>query len=231
MALPSIATPEFITTIPSTGQEIRYRPFLVKEEKILLMALEGKDQKEITNAIVRLLDSCILDEVDVSKLATFDIEYLFIQLRGKSVGEVVELTLSHTESECKHRTKYNINLDEIKVQGDIKDGKVMITDEIGVKMRYPTIVGASGVSLDNTNGVFELISGCIEFIFDQENVYADFTPKEMEDWLGHLNQSQFKKISDFFEGMPSLKYNLKWKCESCGEEDELQLEGLQSFFI
>lgn len=231
MALPSIATPEFITTIPSTGQEIRYRPFLVKEEKILLMALEGKDQKEITNAIVRLLDSCILDEVDVSKLATFDIEYLFIQLRGKSVGEVVELTLSHTESECKHRTKYNINLDEIKVQGDIKDGKVMITDEIGVKMRYPTIIGASGVSVDNTNGVFELIAGCIEFIFDSENVYSDFTPKEMDEWLGHLSQSQFKKISDFFEGMPSLKYNLKWKCESCGEEDEILLEGLQSFFI
>jgi hypothetical protein len=231
MALPSIATPEFITTIPSTGQEIRYRPFLVKEEKVLLMALEGKDQKEITNAIVRLLNSCVLDEVDVGKLATFDIEYLFLQLRGKSVGEVVELTLSHTDSECKHRTKYNVNLDDIKVRGDIKDGKVMITDTIGVKMKYPTIIGATKINSEKSSGIFELITSCIEYIFDEENVYADFTPKEIDDWLGQLNQNQFKKIAEFFEGMPTLRYDLKWKCEKCGEEDEIALEGLQSFFI
>lgn len=231
MALPSISTPEFITKIPSTGQEIKYRPFLVKEEKILLMALEGGDQKEITRSIITLLKNCILVDVDVEKLATFDVEFLFLKLRGKSVGEVVELTVAHTESECPHRSDVSINLDAIEVNGEIQDGKVQITDEIGVKLHYPTIDSTLGVDADNADSMFGMIIDCIDYIYDQEEVYNEFTKDELKDWVDQLNQSQFKKITDFFQDMPKLSHKVDWKCEKCGEEDSIELEGLQSFFM
>lgn len=231
MALPSISTPEFTTKIPSTGQEVKYRPFLVKEEKILLMALEGSDQREITNAILKLLDSCILDDVDTNKLSTFDVEHLFLKLRGKSVGEVVELNIGHNKVEgCDHKTKVNIPLDDIKVNGNIGDGKIMITDTIGVKLTYPTVAHAGIENLGTADGLFKLITTCIEYIFDEEEVYSDFTPKEIEEWIGQLNQGQFQKITDFFQNMPKLSYTLEWTCEKCGEKDEMTLEGLQTFF-
>ena len=232
MALPSISTPEFKTKIPSTGQEITDRPFLVKEEKILLMAMEGNDQKEITAAIVKLLSNCILnEEIDVDKLATFDIEFLFLKLRGKSVGEVIELKIGHTQSECKHRTDIKINLDDINVQGDISDGMVMLTDDVGVKLIYPNMSNTLKVNTDSADSMFDMVVDCIEYIYDKEEVYNDFTKEELNNWVDTLNQSQFKKITDFFQNMPSLKHSITWKCEKCGEDDEIELEGLQSFFI
>lgn len=231
MALPSISTPEFTTRIPSTGQEVRYRPFLVKEEKILLMALEGNDQKEITKSILNLLSSCILDDIDTNKLATFDVEHLFLKLRGKSVGEVVELNIGHVSVEgCEHKTKVNVPLDDIKVQGDISDGKVMINDTVGLKLSYPTVAHAGIENLNSADGLFKLITTCIEYIFDEDEVYSDFTPQEIEDWIGQLNQGQFQKITDFFQNMPKLSYTLEWTCEKCGEKDKIELEGLQTFF-
>lgn len=232
MALPSIATPEFSTTIPSTGEEITYRPFLVKEEKILLMALEGGDQKEITRSIIVLLKNCILTEnIAVEKLATFDIEYLFLKLRGKSVGEVVELKIGHQEGECNHQSDVSINLDEIKVTGEVQDGKIMITDDIGVKLHYPTIDGTLTVDTDNADSMFGLVTDCIEYIYDSNEVYNDFTQQELQNWVDQLNQAQFKKITDFFQSMPSLSHKVEWKCKKCGEQDSILLEGLQSFFM
>lgn len=232
MALPSISTPEFQTVIPSTSETISYRPFLVKEEKILLMALEGGDENEITNAVIKILDNCILSDVGIKSLATFDIEFLFMKLRGKSVGEIINLNVVHPDNtDCKHSTEVNINLDEVEVQGEISDGKIMLTDEVGVKMKYPTMDQVVGTKLTNSSEMFELICGCVEFIYDQENVYQDFTKKELMDWLETLNQSQFKLISDFFEGMPKLSHNIEWTCKECGKEDSVLVEGLQSFFI
>lgn len=235
MALPKISTPEFFDAIPSTKQEIQYRPFLVGEEKTLLIALEGQDNKEISNAIMRLLKTCILtDGIEVDKLSTFDIEYLFLKVRGKSVGEVINASVGHTseDSECKHKTEIQINIDDIKVQGDIKDGKVMITDTVGVKMRYPTIGTVMSMKGEGTESLFGMILDCIEYIFDEEKIYneSDFTRDELADWVNNLNQGQFKNVSSFFDEMPKLKHKITWKCPKCGEDEEMMVEGLQSFF-
>jgi hypothetical protein len=231
MALPSIATPEFITKIPSTGEEIKYRPFLVKEEKILLMALEGNDQEEITRAILNILDSCISDNVDVNKLSTFDVEFLFLNLRGKSVGEVIEVKMGHTEGDCKALTDASIKIDEIGIVNEISDGKIMLTEDVGVKMRYPTVQDVAKLDMKNSDDTLGLISQCIEYIFDKENVYNEFTEQEIIDWVGNLNQSQFKNIALFFENMPKLSYELIWKCDACGESETRTIEGLQGFFM
>ena len=230
MALPSLSTPEFQTVIPSTGETIAYRPFLVKEEKILLMAMEGNDQKEIEIAIKKILSNCILQDIDVNKLAMFDMEYLFLQLRGKSVGEVIDLSVTHIDSECKHRTDIKVNIDDIKVQNINQEKKVMLTDDVGVMMKYPTMQEAMGVSGENTEAVFEILSKSVDYVFDAENVYNDFTEAEIVEWINGLNQTQFQKILAFFESMPKLSHEVFWKCKECKEEDTITLEGIQSFF-
>lgn len=232
MALPSITAPDFVTTIPSTGQEIAYRPFLVKEEKLLLMAMEGDDDTEIQRAIVKILDECILTEgVDVSKLAVFDVEFLFLKLRGKSVGEVVELKLGHRDSDCTAKTDVTINLEEIKVQGEVSDGKVNITDEIGAMLHYPSIKDATSNDTTSADGMFKMIASCIDYIYDQENVYNEFTTDEMVEWLGGLSQDQFQKITAFFESLPKLSHDITFTCAKCGETETVTLEGLNSFFM
>jgi hypothetical protein len=230
MALPTISLPTYETKIPSTGQDIKYRPFLVKEEKILLMALEGRDKKEITIAIHEILKSCIYDEVDFSKLPTFDIEYLFLMLRAKSVGEVISFRVGHSNSECKHKTDIEIDLNEIQVAGEIKDGNIMLDDNVGIKMHYPTISSLDNKSADSTD-ILSLIADCIDVVFDKEDVYDDFTKEELIEWLGNLNQSQYKKINDFFNSAPKLTHTVQWKCKECGEVDEMTIEGLYNFFM
>jgi|TARA_B110000908_G_scaffold160625_1_gene204033 hypothetical protein len=231
MALPSLTAPEFFTKIPSTGKEIKYRPFLVKEEKILLMALEGNDQNEITNAIITILGNCLEEGVDVSKLATFDVEYLFLKLRGKSVGEVIELRMSHSQGDCKHRTDVGVNIDDINVTEGRPEDKIQLNDEIGIKLRYAGVNDLKGMDPESSEDLFALITGCIEFIYDNENVYSDFTKKEMADWLEQLSSEQFKKVTDFFEAAPKLTHEVNWTCAECGTEDTMKLEGLTSFFM
>ena len=231
MALPALASPEIMTEIPSTKQQIKFRPFLVREEKILYMALEGQDTKEIENAIVTILSNCILDTVDIDKLTLFDIEYLFLQLRGKSVGEKVELMLSHSDenNECQHKTKLEVDLDSIKIQGEVSDGKLMLDDKIGVKVRYPYINDASLVG-KNESDVFSTMSIFVEYVFDKDNVYNDFSKEEMNEWLESLSQTQFRKLIEFFENVPKLAHDVEWTCPECKQKDSIKLEGLQSFF-
>lgn len=230
MALPSIATPEFVTKIPSTGEKIKYRPFLVKEEKILLMAMEGNDQKEIELAIKKILTNCILQDIDVNKLAMFDMEYLFLQLRGKSVGEVIDLAVTHLDGECQHRTDIQVNIDDIQIQNLDQEKKIILTDDVGVMMKYPTMQEAMSVDGDNTEAVFEILSKSVDYVFDAENVYSDFTEAEIVEWINGLNQTQFQKVLNFFENMPKLSYDVSWKCKECGQDDTITLEGIQSFF-
>jgi len=233
--LPNISAPSFSTKLPSTGREIRYRPFLVKEEKVLLMALEGGDTKEIMNAVLSVVSSCIESDIDADQITTFDLEYLFLKLRGKSVGEVVELSLKHdNDDECKARTKVAINLDDVEVQGVISDGKIMIDDEIGVKMRYPNLTDMEKiqnvVNGQDINSTFEIITMCTEYVFDKENVYNDFTQKELQDWFEGLGQKQFEKVSEFFSNVPKLAHDLHWTCNKCGKSETIHLEGMESFF-
>ena len=231
MALPSISTPEFQTKVPSTGETITYRPFLVKEEKILLMAMEGGDENEITRSVLKILENCIISNIDMNSLATFDIEYLFLQLRGKSVGEVITLQVMHPNNdECKHATEVQVNLDDINVKGDISDGKIMLTDDVGVKMKYPSINHVTGMDISESKDMFTMVASCIDFIYDSENVYNEFTKEEIIEWIEGLNQAQFKNISEFFESMPRLSTKVEWTCSKCNKKDDILLEGLQSFF-
>lgn len=232
--LPSVATPKFVTQLPSTGQNISYRPFLVKEEKILLMALEGGDQKEIMNAVLEVVSNCLETDIDANSITTFDLEFLFLQLRGKSVGEVVELRMGHTDSECTHRQRVNINLDDVKVEGVVSEGKIMITDEIGIKLRYPNITDMdkinNALTNEDTTSTFDVVAMCVEYIYDTENVYNEFTNKEINDWLEGLGQQQFAKIAQFFQNVPALRHEIKYTCDKCGEVERIKLEGLESFF-
>lgn len=232
MALPSLSTPEFFTKIPSTGQEIAYRPFLVKEEKLLLMAMEGNDDQEIQNTILNILNACIITEgVDATKLAVFDVEYLFLRLRGKSVGEMIDIKIGHVDSECNAKTDVSLNIEDIQVQGEISDGKVQITDEIGAMIRYPSIADATRFDSTTADGMFKMIASCIDYIYDQENVYQDFTIDEMVEWLEGLNQSSFQKITAFFEQLPKLSHDIEFTCKKCGETETVKLEGINSFFM
>ena len=233
MSLPQLVSPEFTTEIPSTKQKIKFRPFLVKEEKILLMASEGNDPAEMQRAVKSILSNCILTKINVSNLATFDLEYLFLKLRGKSVGEEIELLMKHSsKSECKHQTTVKMNLDDIKIVGKVSDGKIMLDDKIGVKLKYPTFdeVAKMSENQSNTEIIYKTMAMLIEYVYTEEEVYNDFTDEEMEEWITKLNQKQFAKITDFLADMPKLSQKVEWTCSKCGEKDTVVLEGLQAFF-
>ena len=233
MSLPQLVSPEFTTEIPSTKQKIKFRPFLVKEEKILLMASEGNDPAEMQRAVKSILSNCILTKIDVSNLATFDIVYLFLKLRGKSVGEEIELLMKHSsKSECKHQTTVKMNLDDIKIVGKVSDGKIMLDDKIGVKLKYPTFdeVAKMSENQSNTEIIYKTMAMLIEYVYTEEEVYNDFTDEEMEEWITKLNQKQFAKITDFLADMPKLSQKVEWTCSKCEEKDTVVLEGLQAFF-
>ena len=234
MPLPNIVTPEFVTTLPSTKQQIKFRPFLVKEEKVLLMAQEGKDQSEITTAVVNILQACIKDEIDVNSLPLFDIEWLFLQLRSKSVSEVIELRFKHTEKEdCNHSNDIEINIEDIKVQYDKEhSNKIPLENGIGLEMYYPSLGVAAAFSKTEftVDDVFEMIVDSVKTVYDAEKVYNDFTRDELVKFLENLNQSHLEKFMKFFETMPKVKHTVKFKCQKCGEELSYDLEGLMDFF-
>jgi len=234
MALPIINAPQFETTIPSTNQKIFFRPFLVKEEKILFVALQGGEMSEIVNAIKNILRECIIDDVDVDKLATFDLEYLFLQLRSKSVGEEINLRLNHQSSECTHRQDVTILVDDVKVNFDPQHtDKVMIDDNIGIKFKYPNfklIEQFQSVDSNDMQQLFDLLLSCVDFVYDQENVYDQFTDEELKNFFDALNQKQFNKVTSFFNTLPRLSHTIEWTCDKCGDNEKVVLEGLSNFF-
>ena len=234
MALPLLNTPEFETIIPSSKQRIKFRPFLVKEEKILFMALQGGDTREMTNAVQNIIGTCVLSEdFEVSNLAMYDIEYLFLKLRGKSVGETIDLRVRHTNSECTHISDESIDIDAINVEfpEDYND-KIQLTESVGIKLKHPGIKH-SALLQDNSldfNTVLQLIGECVDCIYDNDNVYDTYTSDEIIQFIEGLNQQQFAKVQKFFSDMPKLSHTIKWTCSKCGEEDSIVVEGLNSFF-
>jgi len=237
MPLPKISTPTYELVLPSSGRKIKYRPFLVKEEKILIIALESQDQKQIANSIKSILSNCILTRgTKVDKLSTFDIEYLFLNVRGKSVGEQIEVMVTCPDDE-KTQVPMSINIDSIKVEKS-KDHKtdIKLDDQYTLKMRYPSLnefiksnFSVEEMKVDDT---FDLIASCIDQIYSEEESWTqeDCTKKEMVDFLEQLNSSQFKEIETFFETMPKLSHKVKVKNPNTGVESEIVLEGLQNFF-
>jgi len=238
MPLPKIATPTYELTIPSTKKKIKYRPFLVKEEKILLLAMESNDVKEIAESVKNVINNCIITRgVKVDNLSTFDIEYLFLNIRGKSVGEEVEVMVTCPDDEVT-QVPMSINLDEIKVVQDPKHNRdIKLDDSLTLRMKYPSLnefvksnfESGEEMTVDDT---FSMIAGCIEQIYNEEESWSasDSTEKELKQFLEQLTSNQFKEIEAFFETMPKLSHTLKIKNPNTGVESEVALEGLTSFF-
>ena len=238
MPLPKISTPTYELELPSTGQTIQYRPFLVKEEKLLVIALESEDTKQITTAIKTVIRSCILTKnIKVESLPTFDIEYLFLNIRGKSVGEELEVNIICPD-DGETQVPVKINLDDIQVQkNDEHSNRIKLDDSIMMEMKYPSLDQfiKSNFDFSDKNAMdqsFELIASCIDKIFTEEEVWTagDVTKKEMADFLESMNSSQFKDIDKFFETMPKLSHTIKVTNPATEIESEVVLEGLASFF-
>lgn len=239
MPLPKITTPIYELELPSIKKKIRYRPFLVKEEKILIIAMESEDQRQITNAIKTVIGNCILSRgIKVDQLSTFDIEYLFLNIRGKSVGESVEVMLTCPDDD-ETQVKVSINLDEIKVTEDPKHSReIKLDDNLVMTMRYPSLdeFVKTNFSIEDGVGIsesFELIASCIDQIFNEEETWnaKDCSKKELNEFVEQLSSKQFKEIETFFETMPKLSHKVKVKNPNTNVESEVLMEGLSSFFV
>ena len=239
MTLPKLNVPVYEAILPSTEKVIKYRPFLVKEEKILLTALEADDTKALSGAVKQIVNNCVQGELDVDKLPTFDIEYLFLRLRAKSVGEKVTVGLKpwgcpNNEGKlCENTTEIEINLEEVKVdKKKAPSPKIMLDDKIGIKMKYPNIDTINLTGTTSEAAGMDVIKGCVDMIFTEEDTHErdSFTDEELDEFIDSLNSQQFKLVKDFFDNMPILKHTVKYKCNTCGEEKETILQGLNSFF-
>ena len=239
MPLPKINTPTYELTLPSNNKKVRYRPFLVREEKILVLAMESGYQKQITDAIVEIINDCLLTKnVDVAKLPTFDIEYLFLNVRSKSVGETVEVNVTCPD-DGKTTVETSINIDDIKVKKD-KGHKMIIKldDKYSMKLKYPSIDQFIENNFDfdnadtNVSQALSMLSTCIDMIYDQEESWdaSESTKEELGEFIDQLNTKQFKEVEQFFKTMPKLTHTLKVKNPKTNVESEVVLEGLVSFF-
>ena len=241
MPLPKIATPSYELELPSSGKTIQYRPFLVKEEKLLVIALESEDTKQITNAIKAVIKSCVLTKgVKVENLPTFDIEFLFLNIRGKSVGEDIDLKLMCPDDE-KTEVSVSINLDDIKVQKpEGHSNQVKLDDDLMMELKYPSLnefiknnFDPNDTSKNPMDQSFDLIGSCIDKIYSNDEVWAadDCTKKEISEFLDSMNSNQFKEVEKFFETMPKLSHTVKVYNPTTKVESEVVLEGLASFFV
>ena len=237
MPLPRISTPTYELVLPSTGKKIKYRPFLVREEKVLIIAMESEDERQIASAVKDVIKNCILTRgVKVDDLPTFDIEYLFLNIRGKSVGEDVEVLVTCPD-DGKTQVPTVINLDDIKVQkGEGHSRDIVLDSDLTLRMKYPSMSefvknNFSGEEI-TVEGTFNLISSCVEQVFNEEESWsaADCTPKEMNEFLEQLSSKQFKEIEKFFETMPKLSHTVKVKNPNTDVDNEILLEGLNAFF-
>ena len=238
MALPKNSTPIYNLIIPSTGKSVKYRPFLVKEEKALLLAQQSEDSTVMLDTLQDIIGTCIVDKIDTSTLAIFDLEYIFTQLRAKSVGEEVELMFKcgHCEDE-KAKVKIKFDLTEIKVDKDPNHtNKITLFDNVGVVLKYPTIDSVKKLdtsTLENIDDIFEIIVSCIDYIFDDDQIYyAKETPKEeLMEFLNDLNSTQFAKVQNFFDTMPKIKIDIDFTCPVCDKSNHTTLSGLTDFFL
>jgi hypothetical protein len=241
--LPKLDVPIYETQLISNGQVVRYRPFLVKEQKLFLMAAESDDPKDTINAIKQVLRNCVLDEIDIESMATFDIEYLFLQLRARSIGEVVNLrfncnntvTEKGEEQKCGNLVKIDVNvLDVNPIKNKDHSNKIQITEKIGVVLKYPTFgsIDFAGLDTQDMQQILNVIVSCIDYIYDDEQVYyaKDTKKEELVEFIENMKQTDLEKISSFFTSLPKLKKEIHFHCDKCNYEEDITLEGVQSFF-
>ena len=239
--LPRIDTPTYELEIPSTKQKVRYRPFLIKEEKILLMAQQGDDTDEKIESIKQVIRNCIIQDIDVEKLATFDIEYIFVNLRSKSISNIVELNYNHAcnaDEEIKEeKIPFHLNLDDVVVEFKNENelhNKIELTDNIGIIMKYPNFSTMRQLTQTETyEDIVGVIATCIDMIYQDEDIYntTDHPIQEVKDFIENLTQDQFTKINDFFEDMPEAAATCKIKCNKCGFEKDMRVAGITDFFL
>lgn len=227
MALPKLNVPVYEAILPSTENVIKFRPFLVKEEKLLLTALEDGSESSMMQAIKKIIQNCVQGNIDVDKLPLFDVEYLFLHLRSKSIGEISTVGIKCID--CDSSTEVDLNMEEIKVnKPEGHDRKIMINDDVGVMMSYPVITTSGIMAKDG----MEIAKNCIEMIFTGEETHerGSFTDNELDDFFENMEAKQFAKISNFFDTMPKLSHKINFTCVSCKKENSVTLEGLESFF-
>ena len=238
MPLPTISTPTYELEIPSIKKTIKYRPFLVKEEKILIIAMESEDSKQIADAVKNVISNCLITRgIKIEKLSTFDIEYLFLNIRGKSVGETVDVLITCPDDGVT-KVPVSINLDEIKVEvSDEHSRDIKLDDTLTMRMKYPSMQEFIKSNFSNTNDVsvddtFDLICSCIEQVYSEEESWnaSDFSNKDLIQFLEQLTSNQFKEIEKFFETMPKLSHTVSLKNPNTNVESTVILEGLSSFF-
>ena len=242
--LPKIDVPIYETKLISSGQTIRYRPFLVKEQKLFLMAAESDDVNDTINAIKQVIQNCVIDEIDVENMSTFDIEHLFIQLRARSVGEVVRLNYNcnnkikdeEGEKVCGGKVQFDLNVLEIEpTKNPEHTNKIVINDKMGLVMKYPTFktVNKLDVNSNDMEQILEVIIGCIDYIYDDEKLYysKDSSKQDLIDFIENLTQTELEKIQKFFDTLPKFKKDLHFKCNKCGYEENIIVEGIQNFFV
>ncbi len=237
MPLPKINTPTYELTLPSNGKKIKYRPFLVREEKILIMALETEDQKQITDAVIQILDACIMTRgLKIQNLATFDIEYIFLNVRSKSVGETINVNIICPDDE-KTSVEVPIDLESIKVKKDKNHSNIIkLDDNLSLKLKYPSMNQFIENNFESNNetigNTMQVITSCIDVIYNEEESWnaSESTPKELEEFIDQLNTKQFKTIEKFFDTMPKLSHKIKVKNPKTEVESTVILEGLAAFF-
>lgn len=238
MAIPIVAAPEYELKLPSTGKKIKYRPFLVKEEKILLLAMETKDPAQIQSATKQVIGNCTFGQVDVDTAPPFDLEFVLLQLRIRSVGETASVGIKC--SDCGHSNPVDVDLASIQVsKPENHSTTIKLTDSLSVMMRYPTIEDTQQSGIEegasdkqNTESAIKMIARCIEVIQDGTKTYKskDFTPEEVVEFLENLSQSLFMKIMSFFSNMPTIKKEVSFACSKCSKQNNYTLRGIKDFF-
>ena len=243
--LPKIDVPVYETILPSNNQVVKFRPFLVKEQKILMMGAQATDPKEIIDSIRQILSNCILSELDIDSLPVFDLEFLFLNLRARSVNEVVEIKyrcnneLDEEKEETKRCTgfvTFDINVLDIKPEfGEGHTSDIKLSNKVGMKLKYPTFetmrdLDTEGKTEDDV--MYDLLVNCIDFIYDENNMYypKDSSKEEIEEFIDNLQQKNLEEIKTFFATMPKVKKELDFLCPKCGFEDHILIEGVQNFF-
>jgi|TARA_B110000438_G_C15580462_1_gene549384 hypothetical protein len=236
MALPKLNTPTYELEVPSTDEKIKYRPFLVKEEKILMIAMESKDNSQIVNAVKEIVSECTFNKLNIGTLPMFDIEYIFLQVRAKSVGEISKIKVLCSDDK-KTYADVEVDLTKVEVQvGDNHTNKIELTDDMGMVMTYPSIDSFSdgGIQDINATNMIDMIGACVLQIYEQkgEKVYEakDQTKKELSEFVENLNTKQFKQVQAFFDTMPKLKHEIMVKNPKTKKENKVILTGLNDFF-
>jgi hypothetical protein len=242
--LPKLDVPIYTVNLISTGKTIRFRPFLVKEQKLFMMASESGDANEMVSTIRQVLKNCILDDIDVDSLPTFDLEFVFMNLRARSVEEVVDLRYKCNnvvknekgeENKCNGVVEFKLNLLEIQpTKNEKHKNKIQLTDNLGICFKYPTFEMIQRYEKMSENQIMlQILIDCIDYVYDKENIYyaKDSSSKELEEFIDSLQQKDLEKFKDFFDTMPEIKKDVQFKCPKCNYEENILIKGMQSFFV